>query len=164
MKRHPILLSLLAAQVLMICVQIGFSRAGEINVWEFGGYGMYTAPPPEVHFRVRAPRVDGRPSVALDTPLHAYARRLAFGGCAFMSWPAGWRAIAVEMRRQDIDYLEADLLRNEFSQDKRVVLLRDIGELIVTRTAPGSYAVEANVCGRHAETQIDISRHERTES
>ncbi len=41
-------LPFLMVQLLLVLVHVGLATTGKINVWEFGGYGIYAIPPPQV--------------------------------------------------------------------------------------------------------------------
>lgn len=157
MSPKTVFKALLVCQIALISCHLILVRAGAINPWEFGGYGMYTVPYPAVTFEVMEPEIDGRGSFAYRDVTARIGRELHYGGCIMARTHRGQADIVAKMAEQGDARFAALFQRAEFSEDKRAIVKVDLGEIDITRTDPGTYHLTSTLCGATRTRTLTIN-------
>jgi len=143
----------LIAHILLVIVHAGFNSKGLINSWEFGGYAMYTDPYPRVKhsFGAIQPEVE-LPKTILSTK--SISRRLSEGGCLFAFSDKSYLQIARDMDEYGLDVLELVFENLDFSDDKSVLVYKEMSRIQAVRDADDGIQIKNMTCGISEENYV----------
>ncbi len=147
--RHDFFLPFLAAQLLLVTVHAGLATTGRINVWEFGGYGMYATPPPMVRIQETAIQ----PAIAIGAQMpeltwtRLMRRELHAGGCWFGRQDRIIDAVVTDMAALDLRRIRAAFVRRGFNREKTALIWEPMAALTAVLDTSGMITITNSVCG-----------------
>ena len=141
-------LPFLVAHVLLVTVHASVSLTGRINVWEFGGYGMYAAPSPSVRLEslVSHPSLDEeRRFVSVQET----RRGLRGGGCLFAFRESVRAAVLEDMEALGLEHLVLRFDRKTFNPERTGMTWQPMATVEGKRIEDShALLVTTSACGR----------------
>jgi len=137
----------LLAHIAMVSVHALVNTTGKINSWEFGGYAMYTTIPARVKptiVRV-SPEREALPKTTNMASHMSF--RLSSGGCVFGFDDEGYVQLGRDMLKLDLREMEILFERQQFSDDKTVILYEEMMRIKGRMTTDGRIEIDNTVCG-----------------
>jgi hypothetical protein len=156
MKKFRYFIPFLVGHIGLVTVHAVVNTTGWINPWEFGGYAMYTTIPQDVTSKVvsYSPEVEFMPEKLNTERLITF--RLDSGGCIFGFTQKGYEKISEDMERLGLDELEILFERQEWSEDKSVILIKEMMRVEGRRLSDDEVEINNTVCGENEVVTVKI--------
>ncbi|MCY3674135.1 MAG: hypothetical protein OXH65_13580 [Paracoccaceae bacterium] len=130
----------IVAHILWVGCHALMNSTGRINAWEFGGYGMYTTIPSEVHYSLVMELPEGNRDP--DFPgVQTLRWWLEAGGCMFMT-NRRVRDVIADMERHGLGELDIRFEKIGFMDTKD-----SIGRIGMARLQATESRIDVEACG-----------------